>query len=215
MKNKKILVLGGSPLTKSLFNKKKKPYLIAILIPTIDSRSHMLPKLLELLDEQIVEAGAKEEIVIIVNQDAGEKPIGVKRNELLEAGTSQADYVAFFDDDDCPGDNYIKHILTGARHKYDCCSLRGVMLTDGTNPEIFEHSIKYNAWRTTPNGVKYERYPNHLNCIKSEIAQRFKFPELDHGEDRDWSTQIHKAGAIKSEYWAGDIIYIYQYNSKK
>lgn len=188
---------------------------LAILIPTLDSRVEQLHNLLGELDRQANLLGVTDDIVIIPNADDGTLPIGSKRNALLDHGTKLADYVAFFDDDDYPGDNYLKYILEGCDKGFDCCSLRGVMLTDGENPELFEHSIKYGAWATTDNHIKYERYPNHLNAIKSSIAKRFKFPETNHGEDKGFSDQVHRAGAIKSEYYIEEVIYVYQYNSTK
>ena len=62
--------------------------------------------------------------------------------------------------------------------------------------------------------IRYERYPNHLNCIKASIAKQFKFPEKNHGEDTDWATQIHKSGLLKSEYQIDDVIYYYDWRSK-
>ena len=194
---------------------------LAILIPTIESddpkkdRREYLHKLLAELDKQIVRANATDDAVIIPYADDGTKTIGEKRNILLSMGIKVALNVVFFDDDDYPGDTYIKHLMDGINGGFDCCSLRGVMLTDGENPELFEHSIKYGAWATTDNHVKYERYPNHLNCIKSSIAKLFKFPETNHGEDKAWSDAVHKSGLIKSEYYTDDVIYVYQFNSNK
>ncbi len=194
---------------------------LAILIPTIESddptkdRSELLHKLLSELDKQVVRAKATNDVVFIPYADDGTKSIGEKRNRLLMSGTVAAEYVAFFDDDDYPGDNYIKNCLDGINKGFDCCSLRGVYLVDGENPELFEHSLRYSEWKTSTGPIKYERYPNHLNCIKSSIAKQFEFPETNHGEDKAWSDAIHKSGLIKSEYYTEDVIYVYQYNSKK
>lgn len=89
-----------------------------------------------------------------------------------------------------------------------------------------QYSPKYIQWMEgnkmrqvfqggSPLWVTYERYPNHLNCIKSSIAKKFKFPETNHGEDTDWATQIHKSGLIKTEHYIPEIIYYYDYKSKK
>lgn len=188
---------------------------LAILIPSLDSRADYLQRLLTALDKQIKRARAVWAVQIVILQDNGTKSIGQKRNELLQEGCKRAEYVAFFDDDDMPADNYISELLKGIETGADCCSLRGVMLTNGENPELFEHSIKYNAWKTTNNPIKYERYPNHLNCIKSSIAKQFKYPEVDHGEDKAFSDQLHKSGLIKTEHFINNIIYTYLLNTKK
>jgi glycosyltransferase involved in cell wall biosynthesis len=202
---------------------------LSILILTIEKRKHKLSELLGKLDVQIggggsiivdkhismysIRYGDNERIIeIVVNYDEIAN-IGEKRNALLKIANGE--YVCFFDDDDEPSPNYIQTLLDAIETKPDCASLRGIMTTNGTNPEIFEHSLKYKAWRTTNNKIKYERYPNHLNCIKSQIAKQFKFPEINHGEDFQWSKAIHESGILKTEYYIDDILYYYKFVTNK
>ena len=95
----------------------------------------------------------------------------------------------------------------------DCCSLNGLMTTDGLNPIEFKHSIKYNNW-FEKNGILY-RNPNHLNCIKSSIAKQFKFNHKNLGEDMDWSYQILQSNILKTEHEIQETIYFYDYISNK
>ena len=183
---------------------------LSILIPYIKRHQHCFQSLAVELSRQAIPYS--EEIEILFDNDENDK-IGTKRNRLLERATG--DYVAFFDADDDPSNEYIKLIMEGLETECDCTSLKGDYSVDGRFDGVFEHSIKYNAWRTTTNEIKYERYPNHLNPIKATIAKQFKFPETNHGEDADWSTQIHKAGLLKNEYYIDDIIYYYNYVTNK
>lgn len=140
--------------------------------------------------------------------------IGDKRNELLEK--SLGEYVCFVDDDDWVSRDYVKTIMESIEaNKPDCVSLRGEMTTDGQKPEIFEHSLKYDSWRTTGNPIKYERYPNHLNAIRADIAKQFKFPSVSHGEDHNWSTQIHNSKLLKTEVYIDKVLYQYRFISNK
>ena len=61
----------------------------------------------------------------------------------------------------------------------------------------------------------YERYPNHLNCIKSSIAKQFKFPEINFGEDTLWADKVFKSGLIKTEHFIDKVIYHYKYITNK
>lgn len=161
-----------------------------------------------------------------VLSDSGPEKIGIKRNRLLarmnfENGTKhETDYVCFIDDDDMVAPDYIKTILEAIEKNpdCDCLSLRGIITTDGGNPEMFEHSLKYTKWDDNgtkyPN-IRYERYPNHLNVIRADIARQFKFLEVNRGEDHDWSTQIHKSGLLKNEVYIDKVLYYYQYRSNK
>lgn len=199
--------------------------LLTIMIPTINDRVEKLLTLTTELYNQIIGLSLidfswslyypnKDYInqfkidILTEYQDAS---IGFRRNVLLQRAESK--YVCFFDDDDMPTESYLSNLCIGMLADKDCCSLKGIYTINGQNPEIFEHSIKYNSWKTNegvlyPN-VKYERPPNHLNCIKSEIAKQFKFKDLSHGEDSDWSNMIHQSGLIKTEHYIDTPIYQY------
>ena len=163
----------------------------------------MLTSLLVKLNRQI-----KGDVDIHIAHEVG-LTIGEKRNFLLE--NAPGEYVAFIDDDDMISDNYIDLLLEGINKDVDCCSLLGEYSVDGKLDGLFEHSIKYEKWVTVGDApIKYLRYPNHLNAIKSSIAKQFKFPEINHGEDENWSTQIHKSGLIKTEHYIPEVIYYYK-----
>jgi glycosyltransferase involved in cell wall biosynthesis len=135
--------------------------------------------------------------------------IGAKRNKLLNQ--SHFKYIVFIDDDDAISENYIELLMQAAATDCDCASLKGVYSVDGKEDGVFEHSIKYNEWKTNPLGseVKYIRTPNHLSMLRASIAKQFKFPDTSWGEDHDWSKQIHESGLLKTEYYINDIIYYY------
>lgn len=188
--------------------------LLSILIPSLVSRKHQLEVLLKELTYQRVKNNAMRSVEVIVHTDNGEKQIGDKRNYLLDRATGR--YLCFFDDDDLPGENYIKNILQGILTGADCCSLRGCITTDGAEKQTFEHSIIYDAYKTNDTGlIKYERFPNHLNAIKATIAKQFRFPSISHGEDTDWAKQIFNSGLIKTEFYIDEVIYNYNYISNK
>ncbi len=186
--------------------------LLTILIPTIDSRAELLSRLVGELTNQIDKGDfVKSNVNIDILRDLQDATIGARRNMLLQRAESK--YVCFFDDDDMPTPTYIYNIVNGMVKNYDCCSLKGIYTINGQNPEIFEHSIFYNAWKTNDGAsypsVKYERPPNHLNCIKTEIAKQFLFKDISHGEDNAWSDLIHESKKIKNEYYIQEPIYNY------
>jgi len=182
---------------------------LSILIPTLESRKIKYDRLRSVLSLQ-----KTNDIEILCHNDNGALTIGAKRNELLDKASGE--YVCFIDDDDDISKDYIKIALEGIASKKDCVSLRGVITWNGINPEIFEHSIRYNKYKTNDTGaIRYERFPNHLNIIKSSIAKQFKFPETNHGEDTDWATQIFKSGLIKTEHYVDTVTYHYQFKTNK
>ena len=204
---------------------------LSILIPTTYDRAELTKRLADQFKSQIVfnntsqtdygnsimlERFYNDEIEMLLLWDIkGYQSIGGKRNQLLY--DSIGDFVAFVDSDDRVSDTYVALLMEGIEKGVDCCSLRGIITDDGNNPQVFEHSIKYNSYKTNPEGyeVRYERFPNHLNCIKASIAKQFIFPEKNHGEDTDWAMQLYKSGLIKTEHYIPEVIYFYDYISNK
>lgn len=158
----------------------------------------------------------KDTEIITATDNPQQNKIGTKRNLLLDL--LKGKYFAFFDDDDLPGEEYFKMLFTCLKeHKnIDCCSLRGMMTTNGGKPEIFEHSIQYTQYATNKeNVIRHERYPNHLNLILAEHGKKFSFPATNHGEDTNWATQLHNSGLLKREAYIDKVIYYYRWVPKQ
>ena len=195
---------------------------LSILIPTTPDRREPLARLTNSLSKQIKDCGLNE-VEILINETAKfdrddpvkELSIGYKRNKLLQKASG--DYVAFIDSDDRISENYICLLFEGIAKDPDCCSLVGEITVDGLNPKPFYHSIKHNRYWEDEKG--YYRFPNHLNCIRASIAKQFKFKEegpiANHGEDTDWATQLHLSRLLKTEFDIKEILYYYDYISKK
>jgi glycosyltransferase involved in cell wall biosynthesis len=178
---------------------------LSILILTLPHRKRKFDSLYLGLK---IQAAYHPEQVEIITDNSEVDTIGEKRNRLLQMAKGK--YVCFIDDDDTVSYQYIDLLMEGIFIDADCCSLRGHYSVDGVEDGLFEHSLRYSEWKTTDNFIKYERYPNHLNCIKSSIAKQFKFPEKNFGEDHDWSKQIHESGLIKTEHYIPEVIYFYK-----
>lgn len=189
--------------------------ILSILIPTLPARKQQFEALRIKLTLQMAEF-PDYEFEILAHHDE-KMNIGAKRNFLLNAATGE--YLCMIDDDDSVSDNYVKLLLEGINKGVDCCSLKGIITTDGKNPEVFEHSLKYSEWRTNESvkegEVKHERNNNHLNCIRASIAKQIKFPEIRYGEDHIWSKDLQASGLLKTEHYIPEILYYYLYKSKK
>lgn len=182
----------------------------AILIPTLTSRVQLLNRLLAELDKQ----RKGKDVILIISEDQGQKTTGQKRNELIASAAEQgAEYVAFFDDDDLPGEHYIDRNLEGIELGFDCNSLKGQIYWEGVPGKPFYHSIIYNHWYEDKLG--YYRCPNHINTIKLELIKDIPFQEKNFGEDGNFSMDIQKAGVLKTEYQIKEVIYHYYVSKKK
>lgn len=197
--------------------------LLSLLIPTTPDRAPLFNKLKESLVRQAALIGAIDQVSIHVletpkwdkSKPVREHSIGYKRNKLLKEADGL--YLSFIDSDDRVASDYVELTLEGIDQGPDCCSLNGIITEDGKNPLRFQHSIRHNAYVTCPESepIRYLRFANHLNCIRADIAKQFQFPETMHGEDTSFATQIHNSRLLKTEYDIPEILYYYDFISKK
>lgn len=198
-----------SKVRKLKINPNIKNIKLSILICSMRSRSALLHRLLTALYTQIPD----NTVEVLINTDDGELSIGAKRNQLLK--DSIGEYICFFDDDDMPSNDYVSKILMAIATKPDCCSLTGVMTTNGKNPEVFNHTLKHSTWsRTTVDGhVVHYRMPNHLNAVKRSVAIEIGFDDrLNKGEDFDYSKKLYPKLHTESEI--SGVIYNYLFTKK-
>ncbi len=182
---------------------------LSILIPTLPSRTHFFERLSSELIKQWEELNERE--VVIISDASTDVCIGTKRNNMMDS--VQTEYMAFFDDDDMPGPNYIKHLMDGIRKGVDCCSLTGIITTDGKDPRKFIHSIAYAEIFERDN--IYYRPIMHINCLKTAHARQATFPEWRRSEDSKWAMDLMAKGVLKTEHKIEEIIYNYEYVSDK
>lgn len=172
--------------------------------------SHLLDRgpLLERLEEQLDKQRAGHNCILIINSDSGKNTTGHKRNMLLEKARSEdCSHIAFFDDDDLPGPNYVSLNMEAVKGDYDCASLWGQYYENNKKMNPFHHSIKYDHWFQDKHF--YYRNPNHLNCIKLSLLNGIQYKDITIGEDGNFSQDLQKAGVLKNEYPINEVIYHY------
>jgi hypothetical protein len=177
---------------------------LAILIPTLTKRSHLLDRVVKELDKQ----RAGKDVILLINEDKGEKTTGQKRNELIETAVNLGvQYISFVDDDDMIGPTYIQRGLEVVESGLDCGELWGNYYQKGKLIKPFHHSIIHKDWYEDRNN--YYRMPNHLNFQRLEKVKDIKFPNQVFGEDGKQSYAMKDAGVLKTEYKITDILYHY------
>lgn len=184
--------------------------LLSLLIPSLNNRAGKLASLLRILSDQLEKNKAIDIVELVVDVDNGEATIGAKRNRMMQGAKGK--YLASIDDDDRISDDYISLVLAGIKTKPDCCSLNGIYSEKGHIPQTFKHSIEYNGWYEKDK-ILY-RFPNHLNCVKSSIAKKMKYPDITFAEDKSYSEQLQESGLLKVEYKIEPILYYYDYVRK-
>lgn len=168
----------------------------------------LLNRLKDALYKQINALPNPNDVVIFVNEDQGQKKLGTKRNELIEeAKKVKALSIAFFDDDDVPGNKYVSRTVEGMNAGYDCCSLWGNIYFHGIKGKPFHHSLIHKVW--SEDEKYYYRCPNHLNAIRLDLVKDIPFHPQNFGEDGRWSMAIQQMGLLKTEFQINEVIYHY------
>lgn len=180
--------------------------LISLLIPSLTSRAHLLSELKKEIARQESDRAGLE---ILTNIDAGQKPVGQKRNELLLA--AKGEYVAFIDDDDLISRNYLAEIRQALTLRPDCVGFEGFITVNGRNKQKFKISKAFDYKEVN---MIYYRPINHLCPVRKDIALRIRYPNKNCGEDYDYCMRLKHSGLLKNEVYIAKELYHYRFDSR-
>lgn len=183
---------------------------LSILIATVVDRRSLFDPLYDEFLKQIREAGFQETQVIF-EEDNKEISIGAKRQKLLERADSE--YIVFFDSDDLPKPYYVKEILSAiTKNKgVDCIGFEIAMTSDGINPQVCCHSLKYKQWDSGIDNYDYVRNVTHFNPVKRSLALEVGFRDMRYGEDKVYSDAI--TALCQTEVFIPKVMFDYRYTT--
>jgi glycosyltransferase involved in cell wall biosynthesis len=176
---------------------------LSILVCSTQNRYNtFLPKILNELFSQ-----STDEVEILTLIDDKKRMLGTKRNNLLDI--ARGEYVAFVDDDDRVSKDYIKQLLKGIESNSDIINfIVSVSLNGGVSKPCY-YNKDYLSDYNEPNS--YHRLPNHIMCVKRELALKVKYKDILKGEDSDYSKRLQPF--LKTQTNIDSILYFYDYNS--
>ena len=181
---------------------------LSILICSLHSRREKFYKnLITELEKQLKEYKNAHYIQIVSIIDNKKMTVGHKRNQLIEC--ANGDYLCFVDDDDRVSDDYIKELHTAIQTNDDCICF-DVEVKLNKNKPMIAHFGNYKVNKNLK--THYERMPNHLMAVKTEIAKKCKFPEVNFKEDDIYGFRMAKF--IKSIHKINKVLYYYDFNSQ-
>jgi glycosyltransferase involved in cell wall biosynthesis len=181
--------------------------ILSLLMLTLESRRHLFNQLFGELSRQIRESEWAGDVEILVDCDGGEKPIGEKRNSLIQR--AQGTFVAFIDDDDGVSGDYVRRICEAITRRpgVDCIGIKGLITFNGSHPREFIHSLRYSDYSSRNH--TYYRPPYHLNPIRRDIAVRYQYLGSGWTEDQDWALRVQADGALRTEEYIDSVLYYY------
>lgn len=187
--------------------RKVYPYDWSVLIPTIPGRELKLQSLVAAVREKVNRIAPEIRLDICIDFDNRESPIGAKRQRLLEK--AQGKYLCFIDDDDDITDAYVEDVLGMIRGGFHTMRLYGNM-----SGYTFVHTLDMkltDPMATLDEPAIFQRPPNHLNPMLSDVAKLIRFKNAVYGEDLDWSISLISSKFLQTQYTSDPkrIHYIY------
>jgi hypothetical protein len=176
--------------------RKNYTYDWSVLIPTIPGRETKLHTLIMSIREKVARICPDLRVEICLSFDNRETSIGLKRQTLLNQAKGK--YLSFIDDDDTITDAYVEDVWACFQGGYHTMRLRGQM-----KEYTFTHSVavKLNdPMATKDDPPVFQRPPNHLNPMFSDIAKFIPFKDALRGEDLDWTLTLLKSNFLETEY---------------
>lgn len=149
---------------------------------------------------------ARVEIMMLT--DNKRMMLGEKRNVMVDA--AQGAYVQFVDDDDRIEPDMIASVLAAIDQSgADVITFLASVSINGEPPKVCRYSKTYGHDHNTRN--EYRRLPNHICCIRRDVALKATFPNLLYGEDSAYSRLL--LPHIGTEHHIGRVLYHYDYNT--
>jgi len=175
-----------------------------ILIPSIVHRDAALRRLLAELDRQW-RPGAG------VRLFRDNLEVNYARKCQALAGSSQADYISFLDDDDMVAPDYIARVTAALAGRPDYVGYPVCFTVDGVPQMPVEHSLRYDGWENRADILT--RDISQINPIRRDLALLGNWDHDDHGADRHWASAVRDTGLCRAEVWIGEPMYFYRFSS--
>lgn len=184
---------------------------LSILIPSVaERRGTFIPKSLDMLYGQL-ESLPKEiqkEVEILFLIDNKARMLGSKRNNLVDM--AQGEYVVFIDDDDRVEPDYIETLLKATESNADAINFIVSVSLNGEEAKLCYYSKDYVKDYNT--STTYHRLPNHISCVKRDIAKKVPFLDIKKGEDAAYSKMLKQH--LTTEHQINRVLYHYDWNEK-
>ena len=172
----------------------------SILVCSIFERRAFLNRLLDVLEPQL-----KPNVELLVLNDNVKRPIGTKRNNLMDL--AQGKYFCFIDDDDLVVPEYVDEVLAHIPEDPDTIVYDSLYTENGQNPKPVKHGKDFGHY-TAPDA--YYRRPNHKMVHKRSIVVE-RFQDISFGEDDEWAARHLKY--IKTEARIDKVLYLHEYST--
>lgn len=183
--------------------------ILSILVCSVTNRFNtFLPNIINKLHNQ---AEQFDDVEIICLMDNKKMMLGDKRNEMVKLSCGK--YVVFIDDDDDITDNYIEKLYLATQSNVDIINFTVSVSLNGGEYKPCLYNMDYEAdYNNTFDSeiTSYHRLPNHIMCVKRELAVDTKYPSIIRGEDAGYAKLLKPK--LKSQLILDETLYFYNFN---
>lgn len=179
-----------------------------LLVLTMPTREEYLHRLIRLITQQRVFRDHSFQLRVRMCDPA--YTLGENRDMLIRS--SEADYVAFFDDDDEPDPQYLELVMP-LLDGVDMVGFNVQCYIDGAPlPKVTHHALKFGGWYEDETG--FYRDISHINPMRRELAL-LEPMEGGHGEDERWARRMRARNVLKTEHVIDKVLYHYYFRTRK
>ena len=182
------------------------PYL-SILTPSVPSRiKDGLRNVMDKIEKQIKDNNLEKKVEHLIVIDNKVRTIGRKRDNLVQCAIGQ--YVAFVDDDDDVSDEYVLELVNAIKNNphVDVITFKQNCFIENYPKAIVNFGLNYENEAYVPN-TEFKRKPYHVCAWKTALAQKYRFPSSNYGEDAGWLSQLWEVA--KTEYHIDKVLHAY------
>jgi hypothetical protein len=182
---------------------------LSILVCSTHTRyDTFLPKISKALFDQFASLTPEDQqrTEILILTDTKSMVLGAKRNALLALASGT--YTVFVDDDDRIAADYVSALLGATSTGADCIVFQAEVSLNGGPAKICYYSRDVGRDYNTTEA--YYRIPNHICCVKRELALQAQFPEIGVREDSEYAHRL--LPLLQSEHKIGRVLYWYDYS---
>ena len=177
-------------------SRKNYAFDLSILIPTLIERDGQRERLLVSIREKLGRLAPTLRVEFCIDRDNRQTSIGLKRQRLKKGAKGK--YLVFIDDDDDITDAYIEDVVATIHGNFHVMRLVGQMAE-----HRFVHSTDFGLTTmmcSATNPPVFQRPPNHLNPMMTDLARFFSFQDATRGEDLDWTIRVCRSGLLRTQY---------------
>lgn len=178
---------------------------LSVLICTVTSRVGIyLPEFIKRLNFQ---AEHFTDVEILYLGDNKKRTVGEKRNDLISI--AKGEYIVFCDDDDIVSDDYVSEIRNACDGS-DIVVFDVMCSVNGGEFKLVKYDKDYSMDKNF--AAFYQRIPNHIMCIRRDIALKVMFRQITFGEDADYAKRIKRY--LITQNRINKVLYYYIFNHK-